>query len=520
MSGGIWDSLLPNRRSSLAAMVAFAAGSGVSVRAAGGAQAGVPPPPREPIRFDPAAGSMHVRAFGAVGDDKTIDTDAFREALDYCRAGTARRAGQGIPLDISGGIYRVGPLTLHAGNVIVGGSGSVGQAGHAGASAAGMLRASGLKPGQFLIDVPDDATFAKLIGIELVGEGDRSRTGGIRVRGAFGFSLGNCGLGDFGIEAMLIENGVVYITGGAMGGLKNRAFVAARGYRTGSIRVEHATDCIFDGVEFAGGLNPGIGEGVSGPGLTCAAAWFGGMTVSKVSNCVFEVGDIGLASCGLDNTYVACRFDTNGGHGLWLDGSGNTFVAPLLERNGFAAHNSFDHIHATGGGRNLVISPRCTGGAIMGDAYHGNRVRHMIYDDKTDPASNFVNTYHTPQTDESFATSFYHIAGSGEESANVIVEQGGLRRLWGPNPSVLNRSRFVFEQKADTLVIDFRDGVPGQIITLIDQQRGGHVTTLAASRHIRLNRGGAALRLPGTTPAIQFINTGGCGSAATWQQIA
>jgi hypothetical protein len=235
--------------------------------------------------------------------------------------------------------------------------------------------------------------------------------------------------------------------------------------------------------------------------ISCGSAVFTGI--------VFQVGDIGMVTATSNaqrNRFIGCRFDTNAGHGLLLNGTGghNTFSGCFWGRNSCSSSNLYDHINAPAGGTtlNVFTSPTFANYATSGNEGSGGTVRYCIND--VTSSVTYCNLYTNPFGDAG-TTGFYNITGY----SSVEIASNSPYPMSGTTPSVVNTATMVTANGSATSVTALVGGVKGQRLVILNGDAG--YTTLVNSSSLVLS-GSANLTV---TAPVQLM----CTAVGIWTQI-
>ncbi|RYY31609.1 MAG: hypothetical protein EOO04_00585 [Chitinophagaceae bacterium] len=462
---------------------------------------------------------LHVDMFGAIGDATTDNTPAIQAAIDFAAAGGQFRHGQGATIWITNGVYVSNQLTIRSGTYLTGGNRATGKGGFSAASSSGGALKAGaaIAADSFLISSAHNAKGWGINGLQLIGTGAASKSGGIKINGGGDWMITNNTLKDWGIEAITGHGTPFVVSYNMVQGLNNRPYLVSKGQPTGAIKL-WGVDGTLDHNEFTGSANLDGSQSfkVSGKDLFLGAAYFRGLTLSQLSFNIYQVADAGLLHPGDFNNYISERFDTNAGHGMYLrwGGSNNIFISPKIERNSLAQNNLYDGIAVSSGGRNKFVNPTFFAGSPVGSVTYN--MRYYINDTKTDYKHNFVNHYESPRVFTKPGTG-YAVLGNPDAAARISFASDGPLRVTGETPDVWGNLFLKTYNAQPTTISNFLNGVPGQIITVIDDPSAGAVTKVKHGENIRLRAGTGTLTL-NQDIAIQFINKGSINSPI-WVQL-
>lgn len=430
-----------------------------------------------------------ITAWGADNTATSDSTVAIQNAIDWASTQVSGTQSTPYPVYYPPGAYKHGTIKFREGVQLIG----VPRAGPGYREGAVRVFPYGVPDDGYLYDQDSgNVRSFGMHGINAYGGGATSKTGGVHLTDASDASFSSMHFDNFGIEAFHGDGGSVAncrVSDSYFQGLNNTGHITTtRGAFTLQGADHQVRNCEMTGPGFAS---------VTSSNLYCAAGYIG-CDSALIDGVVFQTGDIGCYVNESGSTRFAnCRFDTNAGHGLWLDPCTYlTFTGCHFARNSYAQNNNYHHIRIPStGGSAVFVAPmftQGTGGVGL--------VNSCIFDERN--TQEFSSTYLHPRG-QAGQSLFFRITGL---SKVTIADHPFFPLPTGATPIIENLINLTTANTVATNLTNFTRGCRGQPLTLIGNDGG--LTTIVNGTTIKTKSGanvpladGAVItfRLYGTT---------------------
>ncbi len=308
------------------------------------------------------------------------------------------------------------------------------------------------------IDTPlTDVSSAALIGLSFVGGGAAAGHGGVRFQSARSCGIQSCSFDQMDEQAILVDSGgtSMFMDIKAQNCLLDRV----RAGKSGVIQLSGSDNWILRGEYTASSSLEGD---ISSANLyVCAIALIGIGGNNWVQDCVGEISDIGLYVEGAHHKISGVRCDLNYAHGYQIASDTSLFTGNHAYRNGRSADATYNDFDVIAGSSSNIL----TGNLAVASVGDANRTNYAFADIiATDGNKN----YYTGNRGFDQRAGTYDV--NGTKGGAITVSQGPNKSFadLDATPSVDNYASFRWYSPSAFTVTNFDDGVPGQIINVIN----------------------------------------------------
>lgn len=405
--------------------------------------------------------------FGAVGDDSADDTDAWQAAIDIvatCKGGYI----QGLAKT-----YKVNNLELDS-FVHIKGVSPNGWTSHSAGVRQSYRTVLAANAAGDVIGSPTGVIYDVVIeNINFIGLGAGTAVKGLYLdycdRGTFRY----LSFDNFSDQAILHDEGVAneFSRIFAQNCLMDRSRASVAGvFELGA----SSTDNFVEKCEFTASLTS-----LSSANMYCCAMRIEGAN-NFFNSVIGEISDIGLyVDNNGNNRFLICRFDLNLGHGSVVKVGGNVFSACHAINNSQETTNTYSGWFFDNAYNNVLNACIATSSVA--------KVHDYGFDDPTMHGTNNRN-YYSGCKSVGHGTSAYNCADYLGSGPRIVDGNFNLFTDEDATPSVAGGRLFLANYTANTTITDFDDGVPGQVIRIL-QTGGAGTVTITDGSNIKTNSG-------------------------------